>query len=195
LMGGHKLITAFTKEPKGIHPRGSVIQNPSGALIFETIPPDTSQEKVEEAKALLRQRIEAEGDQEMVDALPKDKDGNILIQEREVEEHMVDVMDAVGAHFAHASVSNFSLSEEVARQANIAAGESFQRTAQVLSAKTIGETSGIIAKAKKEHGGDSDLAVMAALAKDGHAEIKYILVPGADRLTRAAVAGASQLTK
>jgi hypothetical protein len=195
LMGGHKLIAAFTKEPRGVHPRGSVVQNPSGTLIFETLLPDASTEAVEEAKALLRQRINDEADPAMVKSLSKDKDGNIRIEEREVEEHLVGVMDAVGAHFDHASASNFSLSEEVSRQANIAEGENFQRTGQVLSAKTIAETSEIIAKAKKANGEDSEFAVMAALAKDGHAEIKYILVPGADRLTRAAVAGASQITK
>lgn len=189
LLGGKKFLTALSKKAVGVHPRGSVIQNQSGAPIFDVVPSDTPEEDVNEVKTELRNKIRTDADQEMIDALPKDSSGEIIIQEREVEDHLVPAMDAIGAHFTHASVSDFSLSKEVADQANKAASESFQRIGQVLSAQTLAEVRGILAAGLNEPG--NELATLIAAAKDGHAEI--IVVPGADSLTRAAVAGAAKL--
>lgn len=190
LLRGHVLFAAFINKPVGIHPRGAVIQNQSGQPIFEIANPDVRGDLKNKKKALSRElQKEYLVDSEMFDAIPRDREGMPIIQRRRVDEHILTVMTEIGAVFVSASVSDITLSEEVTRQANIAAGESFQRTGQVLSAHTIAQTRQIIAENAGQPG--SELATMAALAKDGHAKIIY--VPGDDALTRAIVAGASQI--
>lgn len=199
LMAGRTLVSAFTSKPHGIHPRGSVIQDRSGTPLYKITDPikDAKSRKdfeekrkvqVEKAKEDVRKKIEEEGDPEMLKVVHR-QGGVIEVKERWVEEHLIEVMDEVGAFFKHATVSSVLVSDQVFEQANIASGESFEQVAQIRSAETIREVRKILSENADAPG--SEFATLVALAKDGHAKIVY--VPNADRLTRAAVAGANEI--
>lgn len=197
LLEGKYIVTAFLFHPVEGRPAGSVIQDRSGDRILEIvdIPEDEEgedigeklQRRLEEAKQRVMVRINSDANPKMREAVLHEN--TPVVSYKEVVDHLIPIMTANGAHFEHASVSDVSLSEEVEKQANIAAGENYQRTAQIQNARTIKEAQEILAKGLKTKEGQ--FATLAALARDGHADIVY--VPDSDRLTRAAVAGAKQI--
>jgi hypothetical protein len=184
LLEGQHIVTAFTFRAIDGHPAGSVIQDRSGDRIFEIVPPEGD---LEEAKRRVRERIDRDANPLMREVVLRD---NVpVVQHKEVADHLIPVTTGTGTYFERASVSDVTLSEEVAKQANIAAGEYYQRVAQIENAKVIKAAQDIMKDGVDTE--DGKFATLAALARDGHAKIVY--VPDSDRLTRAAVAGAQQI--
>ncbi len=116
-----------------------------------------------------------------------DKGGNPIVEDRSIEHHLEEVVNAVGAKLIRVSVSDFTLSDEVSKRANAAAGETFQLDAQIKSAKALRESRKILKprKGQAEEPG-YELATILAAGQD-NPNVKVIHVSGgADRLARAA---------
>lgn len=196
LMGGHTLVTAFTTERIDIFDRGSVIQDASGVHIFEMVgykaneTKDAYEARVAEAKLRVAERIEREADSKMY-AKVLGKDGKPIIQTRHLNDHLVPVLTDCGSHLERATVSSVKQSDEVQKQADKAAGESFQRRGQRMNAAAMKEAGKIMRAELAKPGGETALA--AALAADGKGTFSHVHVSGGDALSRAAVAGAKSL--
>jgi hypothetical protein len=187
IMEGKWFYAAFTTKLVDQHPRGSVVQDDSGRRIFKIAKAKPSKEEEDEIIADIQKEIRETGDEDMRNYAPRE--GEIRVQHREVLDHMIPVMTQNGAFFVDSSVSSVELSEEVAKQANAAAGENFQRIAQIQSARANKEAREILAKGLEDP--ENQMAAMLAGARDGYVDVTY--VPAADRLTRAIVAGARKI--
>jgi len=81
----------------------------------------------------------------------------------------------------------------VAEAANEAASEALQRSAQLASATTVKDSRKILAPTAEEVAAPGyEMATIIAAAQDNKG-VKIVYSPGADSLTRAAIAGASQI--
>lgn len=204
LMTGHSVITAFVRDEKGSRPKLSMIQDASGAPLYSLVERDACNGMSEQERSMFLQEVRKQFWQEVMDRVEEsmrrsagfvDEEAEDLkcIQMRSVDHHLLNVIHDVGARFIRASVGDVTLSEEVAKQANRAAGEVFQRDAQMISARTT-------KAATKELLPDEEMlsnpgykdAVLISAAQDNPG-IKIVHVPDGDSLIRAAVAGGSQI--
>lgn len=193
LMSGFTMVTAFLRRNVGGQPQGSVLRDMGGAHIHKLVPPGDIDEVHERDE--FRREIESVAhtiDPDLLAAV-KGTDGRIVIETRAVAETLNEVMQRVGAILMRASVGDIALSEEVIGAANKAASEAAQRAAQLASAETMVAARKILAPTAEEADRpQSELAALIAAAQD-NPNIKIVMIPGADPLTRAAVAAATQI--
>lgn len=192
LMSGKTIITSFIPKVYASYPKGTMIRDRGGAPLYHL--DETSYSTEEAKKAALQKLVE-----EFRDKLPTVADVKMLkilkvgknyhIEAKTVEEAIEEVVEASGAKLVRASVGTIILPDKVRTAAEQTASEASQREGQVASAKAFAEAKKIMDKAKTP--GDEVAAAIAASADNPN--VKVVFVPGADPLTRAAVAAATQI--
>ncbi len=187
LMSGHTLISSFLNKVVGSDPRKTIIRDMAGVAMYAIVRQPVSDRHIEETKGVFRERLVKDADRSMLESI---KNGSeYSIETRSVEDALEEVVEGVGATLIRASVGTLILPGEITAAANKAASETRQREGQVASARAFAAAKKIMDEAKTS--GDEVAAAIAAAADNPN--IKVIFVPGADPLTRAAVAAATQI--
>lgn len=190
LMSGKTIVTSFLRSVVRSHAPGSVIQDEGGVHMYDILDADATQEDIDAAITVFKEKLIKRADADMLEAVKaKGSDAGYVVEHRSVEDAIEEVIEGVGAKLIRASVGTITLPGEVTDEANKAASEARQRDAQLASAHTFAATKKIMDDAKTP--GDEVAAAVAA-AKD-NPNVRVVFVPGADSLTKAAVAGASQI--
>lgn len=187
LMSGKTIIASFIPKVVGSDAPGSIVKDKSGTHMYEVLK-HSSQHELDDAVAAFKVRLGKESNEVMLKAITN-ADGSYAVKVRTIEEAIEEVVETVGASLIRASVGTVILPEKVRASAEQAASEAKQREGQVASARAFAEAKNIMDEAKKP--GDEVAAAIAA-AQD-NPNIKVVFVPGADPLTRAAVAAATQI--
>ena len=194
LMSGKTVLTAFIQQTIGNNIVRSILQNKGGVHQYRVVSDDETEE--EGTVAFLQSIISNTHhfESEMLEAV-KDRAGSYVIESREVDETLEEVANASGASYVRASIGDISLSPVVESAANMASSEVFQRAAQEQSAAAIEAARKKLIPTKEEASKPGFQEAMAIAAAQDNPNIQVIFVPGADSLTRAAVAGANQIGK
>lgn len=188
LMQGSTIVTCFTTKQVGTLPAGSIIRDRSGKHLYIEVERDGD---VSDGIRRFRAGMLPLADGKMLQAVEK-KEEEVFIQPRSINDYLSVVVEGVGAELLRVSVSDMSLSKEVGDQANKAAGEVFQRSAQIQSAETTKEAQRILARPAVEGQNDSVLDKVLAASQDNDG-VQIVYVPEGSDLTKALVAGAKQI--
>lgn len=204
LISGKRVIAAFTAKKAGSFLVGTMVQDKSGLPMYEVInivqtPGETAEAFAQREAAELQQKKEAfitalvrDGNPDMVSAA-KDKEGNLIVAELNIEEKLNTVVAEVGAYIENVVISDAQLSDTVRVASEAAASEGAQREQQVTSAETQAEVMQRLAAARQGTQVD-DLDRLLAATADGNKGVQVVHVSGSDNpIIKAAIAGGKQI--
>jgi hypothetical protein len=190
LMVGLPILSVFLPKTIDGYPKGSMLRDKGGVSMYMVIKKGSDETSVKEEFANL---IRSDADRIMLaecNLNPSSVD-DFHIAKRTVETAFADVLDRLGAHLVKAAVGNISLSEEVTREANKAASETFQRASQIASAKTFVEVGNIMQGVNELGLSDFDKAIAAA---QDNPNIRVVATSGGDDSLKGAAATLAALT-
>ncbi|MFT7644438.1 MAG: hypothetical protein ACI9BF_000082 [Candidatus Paceibacteria bacterium] len=191
LMVGLPILSVFLPKTINGYPKGSMLRDKGGVSMYTVIKKGSDETSVKEKFAKL---IDSDADRIMLAECNSTQDSSVVdfyIAKRTVETAFADVLDRLGAHLVKAAVGNISLSEEVTREANKAASETFQRESQVASAKTFVEVGKIMQGVNELSLSDFDKAIAAA---QDNPNVKVVATSGGDDSLKGAAATLAALT-
>jgi len=195
LMVGKTFVGSFLQKQIGLAPQGSVVQDVAGVALFEIVKP-SSDSSVASANIAAAEKSLTERYKNISPASEtaiKGRDGKTHFEDRSIDESLLEVIESAGATLLRVSIGDVTLSEKFAEEANKAASEVLQRAGQLASAATVKESRKILAPTAEEVAAPGyEMATIIAAAQDNKG-VKIVYSPGADSLTRAAIAGASQI--
>ncbi len=198
---GTRLVTVFLPQPKGnqAHKLGAMIRTVGGDAIFTVLrsQPDTEEFKNEVAAFTKRIMDEADADQlKLVSKQNSQGQVEIKLDWVVVSKPLSEVLSALGLRLQRATFGDIILSDEVTKAANAASAEADQRIAELADARTKAAARKVMLPGEEELQNPAwETAMILAEAKGQgpNGTIRVVFTPGADSLTRAAVAGASQI--
>lgn len=205
LMQSKSILAAYVgkNDDVGGYPKGSIVRSRSGTPLYKIIDKsiiDNIKHKVqsdgeeagktqEEIDTAIKEVIKTLKEGFLQDEMPDEDTRGLHVELRTVEGVFIDALERLGVQLVKAAVGDVNLSEEVTKQANAAAGETFQLAAQIASAQAVAAAANIITEGTR---GSSELEMALAAAQDNK-RVQVVVTGGGGRnhLKEAAVAHAA----
>lgn len=215
LIVGDQVLVVFTLKRVDSYLAGTMVKDNSGSPIshrldFEDIKeilqdPNVTEKDKKAAKdasiaaqiATFAKEVKANGNKTQVGVsmVKSDEEGGedkLAVAILDVREKLAPILEEVGDTLDNLILSDAQLSDVVRIAGEKASSEGYQRTAQIMSAKTQQEAAAILS-VDKDGKPTSDFAKALAATQDGNQGVSIVLVPEGDSLTRALVAGGKQI--
>jgi len=190
LIQGETLVTSFLQKRVDIYDKGSVVRNIAGTPLFALTDKSKGIDIPVAETAFIGKLIHVDTASKKVIMSPA---GGVLIEHCSIDESLREVIEAAGAMLCRVSIGDMTNNKEVADAANKAASEVLQRAAQIASAETTKDARKILTPTATQAAAPGyEMATILAAAQD-NPRIKVVFAPGADSLSRAAIAGALQI--
>jgi hypothetical protein len=205
LMVGQTIVTSFVnKKGEAYFDQGAMVKNRGGTAMYLPVEDNNGathhspaeakadyDRRVRETKTVFRKNLEEEADEIMYENLPKKKNGEVVVEDKSVEDSLEEVLDSIGTYLKNASVSNIQYSEIVREEANQAASESFKSKSMKDSARAQADSEVLLMKRRAESGTDQaddfDRAVIAAQDNPGSVKIIHTSGKGSELSKAAAI--------
>lgn len=187
LFKGETIVTCFVGKAIAGHKKGSMVRDTANEAMFELVDSENG-DTIELAEVRLKDRLEREGDVDMIKSAAQEKlpdgtpEGTYVLKPTvfKLTNPIEEVLKDIGCELERVSFADIVFSDPVQTAANKASAEADERTAQLASAKTI-------KAARKELMPDADevnnpgyelATVLAAAADDKSGNIRVVMVPG-----------------
>lgn len=215
LLMGDTILTSFIRKQVGKHPEGSVILNKQGQQLYVRVPRDTP---LQPALSRFVTQLEREAQPKMLQAI----NSNIVVSSTQpslgnevtteevvspsnlhleisvlsIEKHIPEILEMIGSIAINVSVADFGLPKRISEEAEKAATEVMQREGQLQSAETQRLVREKLAVKEGEDTEAGRIAQLLAASQDNpNVRVNAVVVPGGDKLSRAAaVLGSQQAT-
>ncbi|MCA9362749.1 hypothetical protein KC851_00290 [Candidatus Kaiserbacteria bacterium] len=194
LLEGNPMYTCFIGKALPGVKIGSMVRDKSGFPVFETLRgKDDSEEKAVER---LTKRIydSEQMDEDMCNAV-KIKGGSVRVYEIRVDNPINDVLKEIGCRLDGVRFADIEFSDAVKQAAERASAEEDENISQLFSAETMKMVRKKLMPTEDEvnNPGYELATVIAAAQDDKNGNIRIVMTPGGNKLTSAAVAGASEI--
>lgn len=182
MMIGESVLTTFLPRDIIDYAKWSIIRSNGGTPLYTTFPSDADSAEVEKITNDFLILLNEQADPKMLEACSKD--GKVKLEIKTIESIFSDVYLRLGVVLKSASVGIIELSDVVTTEANKAASEGFQRSAQTASANATAEGVRILDQATK---GVSDLVTGIIASKD-YDGVKVVVTGGGNNKLKDAAA-------
>lgn len=199
VLNGTKLVSCFLPEAVGVYKAGSMIRDHGGRAMFKLIPQNKSPEVEAEYVEEFANDVLANAHPTLLEHVLKDGEASgtreVLIKKIQVKQPIIEVINEVGMRLKRTTMADVVFSDPVTAAANQASAEADERVSQIASAKTnkAARQEMLPSKEELENPAWETAMLIQAAQDDKNESIRIVVVPNGDKLTKAAVAGASQI--
>ena len=199
VLTGEELVSCFLPEDIDVYKAGSMIRDRGGRALFALIKTGDGAKTRDEQIADFMDLVLSKAKPKLLDSVMKDGKTpgtkEVVVDSIRVEHPIGDVIEAVGMRLLRTTMSDVVFSDPVTAAANKASAEVDERNSQIASAKTNkAARAAMLPDAEELENPAWETAMLIQAAQDDkNKAIRIVVVPGGDKLTKAAVAGGSQI--